>query len=109
MFAPDVYFTFRGMSEGSSDGLYRGDSETNHSFPYNMYRGKDPIERLEKLISDINDNESRKTELVKETAQYIIENLEPMKMFAYRDFNLFNNPDQKFKYLTLEEMKILKE
>lgn len=106
MFAPDVYFTFRGMSEGSSDGLYRGDSETNHSFPYNMYRGKEyDISELERLISEFNKNSFLKDQLVQKTAEYMIEKLKPMKMFAYHDFNLFNNPDQKFKYLTLEEMK----
>jgi hypothetical protein len=42
MFAPDVYSTFRGMSEGSSDGsMYRGEFHNESSFPYEMnsYRG----------------------------------------------------------------------
>ena len=46
MFAPDVYSTFSGMSEGSSDGsMYRGEFHNESSFPYTMcgsdeYRGK---------------------------------------------------------------------
>jgi len=53
MFAPDVYSTFRGMSEGMGDGsMYRGEVSTygGSSFPYSMedtimrgsdeYRGK---------------------------------------------------------------------
>jgi len=101
MFAPDVYSTFRGMSEGSSDGsMYRGEVSTSggSSFPYSMrgsneYRGKKmqvvQVTNHDDLIKRFLQGEYRINDIQeKDQEKYYIDNLKEMLKHKQHQGNL---------------------